>query len=350
MLKRPLVQALVAATVVNEEADFRLTNDGIPDIQTSHRVLFEFHRQHAAEVHVEIFSIQAFIDDWDCVKVQLAARLATGSISSVKVVGEARPVVKMPASLRARPKRKRNRKRKAAGAKPKAEPRRAASYPAESALQGAAAGSCSSDGAREVSQNSSSETDNDKAEVDLMEDTEVMVPPSAIVAAEEKVVAAHLASVEEHKARDMSAEEIRLQEMPPPARQSSYFSKKVGLVDASCAPTGRAVCLCCKKLIAKGTVRFSYFYSTVRPHGWIHAHCTVQHVITEEKKNSIGDAIKVVQGIAENCRANSGAASEASSSKSQPVVSEILSWVSKILPALQKHQEQQQADDVSGAA
>ena len=56
-------------------------------------------------------------------------------------------------------------------------------------------------------------------------------------------------------------------------RQGSFFARELGLSEVSLAVSGRSVCLHCKMLIPKDSVRFAWYYSTVRPHGWLHSYC-----------------------------------------------------------------------------
>ena len=135
--------------------------------------------------------------------------------------------------------------------------------------------------------------------------------------------------------REQTAEEIRLTEkmssMPPSQKGSSFFSRSIGLDEVSVAPTGRSICLCCRKPIPNGSVRCSYFYSESRPNGWLHAHCTTQYITLQTDSGVRDSAISRLQEIITNCESN-----HASSSKSKPVVVEIKSWANKILAALQR--------------
>lgn len=54
------------------------------------------------------------------------------------------------------------------------------------------------------------------------------------------------------------------------------FSSFVGLNDVAVAASGRSLCLHCKEYIKKGAIRFSWFYSRVKPYAWVHDYCLFQ--------------------------------------------------------------------------
>ena len=54
---------------------------------------------------------------------------------------------------------------------------------------------------------------------------------------------------------------------------SSFFSKSTGLEEVAVAVSGRAKCYHCKALIAKGSIRYSWFHSRYKPPVWLHSSC-----------------------------------------------------------------------------
>lgn len=55
----------------------------------------------------------------------------------------------------------------------------------------------------------------------------------------------------------------------------TFFSKEIGLDDVGLAVSARSVCHFCGNKIAKADVRFSFFYSCLRPSKWVHETCLV---------------------------------------------------------------------------
>lgn len=56
-------------------------------------------------------------------------------------------------------------------------------------------------------------------------------------------------------------------------RESSFFSKTIGLADAGIAISNRSNCYYCKGKIQQGAIRFSWHHSTKRPSVWVHNEC-----------------------------------------------------------------------------
>lgn len=77
---------------------------------------------------------------------------------------------------------------------------------------------------------------------------------------------------------DQAKEELSADLSQPAAsgkvfKEPSFFSKELGLASGSIAPTYRAKCYACKAAIAKGEVRFEWFWNKLKPNGWLHPHC-----------------------------------------------------------------------------
>ena len=84
---------------------------------------------------------------------------------------------------------------------------------------------------------------------------------------------------------------------------SSFFNKAFGLDAGALAATGRSICLFCKMRIPKGDVRFSWSYSTVRPHAWVHSHCVFQLAQQTDLQDS---TIKVLKDICSKASGSNG--------------------------------------------
>ena len=61
----------------------------------------------------------------------------------------------------------------------------------------------------------------------------------------------------------------------------TFFSKDLGVSDISHAASARSTCFFCGGRIQKGSVRFCWYHSTVKPSVWVHAMC-LQHLIARD--------------------------------------------------------------------
>lgn len=333
MLRRPLLQTLVEATVSDREVYFKLSGR-MPAIQTSHELFLELLRSGASEVVVEAWECEAFFatgsdsdEDNDSsssnfLKVNPSSQIAKFSVTPAAATQAVhRP--KLPASLRVR-------KPKVKKAKPTGA-RSSGHAVAKKVLME----ECASSGEGSAGAASADEAQNDPEHLGSNDESEVVVPISASVAREQENMKAVAQEIQESdQLRQETAEAIRLKEMPPRAAGGSYFTRTIGLQDGALATTGRAVCLACKKAIAQNSVRFSYAYSRTRPTGWVHAHCVTGYILANnDSSNELRNSSKaVLRDLIERCRVNQ---SQSSSSKSRPVVVEIRSWAEKILKALE---------------
>lgn len=354
MLKKPLVQTLVAAEVGDEHVWYAMSAEGIPATSISHELFLQFVRNQFGQsgssagsenvdvrVHVELWRCQAYVDNETRLKIQASERMGEFTITTTKQHTD-KVYVKLPASLR----RPRPRKKRKASSKQQEKDKRRAPLGVGLSVAGVADVDASGSDVDRLDRDKSERGDSSASSNELLEETEVVVPASAVVAAEEKSFASVAKEIDPLAAQppesqEVSSEAIRLQEMPAQPF-GTYFSRKLGLHEAGSAASGRAQCLCCKKLIPKGAVRFSYYYSTAKPYAWLHAHCTKQYVLENQRQGSLQNSITCLRGVIASCRANTGLSS---ASKSQPIVKEILSWSEKILVALQQQPQQQQQEE-----
>ena len=86
------------------------------------------------------------------------------------------------------------------------------------------------------------------------------------------------------------------------SRAGSYFVKSIGFDEGSTAPTGRSSCYHCNAKIGKGSVRFSYFWSTQRPSRYMHSSCAVKFVQADPETRK-QQAISAMQRIAQSATA-----------------------------------------------
>ncbi len=82
------------------------------------------------------------------------------------------------------------------------------------------------------------------------------------------------------------------------ATGSSYFAKNIGFTEASLATSNRSMCYHCNDRIAKGTIRFTYFWNTLRPSRYVHDKCVIPFVtadIPARKEQAVDDFRRLSQ-------------------------------------------------------
>eukprot|EP00435_Cladocopium_sp_Y103_P032496 s25_g8.t1 len=278
MLKKPCMQILVEAAVIEEAAngisEIQLcSGTGIPNFRYPHEIFLGFCKGHLSStlpdltVKVEAWTCNAFFGEQRQVKIRSGMLISTFEVTVRKPVSRKPINVRMPFGLSI-PKDKQVRKKqkvKKRIAKQKKGPQSKFPMPGFGAAE-----FCD----MEPGSGSDSLSEESGGEVEVEQEVEHVVPASSTVAQEELQLASLRREMEAADSiRDQAAERIQAGKIP----QSSFFSKEIGLDSGSIAVTGRAVCLTCKKPITKGSVRFSWYYSKVRPHGWIHSFCLLQH-------------------------------------------------------------------------
>ena len=318
VLKKPLLQTLVQATVGNEEAGCMLTN-GCPVVFIAHQIFLQGLRSGVQDGDAE-FEIQA----WKCqpwlesgrLKVNPVDLFASTTLTTTRQAGQPKAKSKPATFLHAIcPK-----KSKARPPKVKATTR----TPKGPASQKAVEHATLAQGASNSSTSSESELE---GECPDGAETEEVLPASRTISRQQRTMPSVAEEVEiSDSIREMKAESIRTNQLQP---RTSFFNKERGLHEGAIAVSSRAICLGCKKVIEKGTVRFSWFHSCVRPNGWIHAHCTMQYIRSaqhELRETSIKNLKEIL----------TRASSSASGSRKTPNDAEIQSWARNILETLQK--------------
>lgn len=94
--------------------------------------------------------------------------------------------------------------------------------------------------------------------------------------------------------RENKAETVRQNLASAPWREKTFFSSEIGLYEGGFATTARSICLQCKQKIAKDTVRFSWYHSTVRPPAWVHSHCVYQLAQDTQLQKRAIDRLKII--------------------------------------------------------
>ena len=320
LLKKPLVQTLVLGVVTDNEARYDLSS-GAPAVLTAHQLFLTCLREGGLDVKVdfEAWRCDAFLADGCFLKSNPCEKVCSFSVSSEPLPAVKKPKFEAPFGWTEKKRPRKPRQKRAA--KPKASRK-----PRPVRIRGDYVPSSGSE-VDAASRSSHSESNSE----DVNEESERVVPVSASAAEEVQAAAAEIEEADVQRAE--TAEAIRLNEMPGPS--SSFFSKELGMKDVVLALSGRSACLCCKQFIAKGTVRYSWYYSKVRPHGWLHAGCVLQYVDKQKIKQLPENTLRCLRDIQRRC-AVTGSNSASSTSKSQPVVSEISEWTSKLVDALEK--------------
>ena len=278
MLKKPCVQILVEAAVIEEAAhgicEIQLcSGTGIPKFRYSHEIFKEFCKGHLSStlpdltVTVEAWTCEAFFGEQRQVKIRSGTLISKFEVTVRKPVAKKPINVKMPFGLSIPKGKKVRKERKVKNSVAKQKKVQQSNVPIPGI--GAAAESCEA----EPGSGSDTLSEDSGAEVEVEQEAEHVVPASSTVAQEECQLAELRREMEAADSiRDKAAERIQAGKIP----QNSFFSKELGLDGGGIAVTGRAVCLACKKPIVKGSVRFSWYYSKVRPHGWLHSFCLLQ--------------------------------------------------------------------------
>lgn len=174
-----------------------------------------------------------------------------------------------------------------------------------------------------------SDLDQDE-EIDPEKESERMAPVSEICRSEQKQIKQLAEEIEtaDHMKQSV-AESLR---SGAATSGSSFFSRELGLHEGGIAASARSVCLHCKSNIPKGSVRFSWYYSKARPHGWVHGYCLYQHA----KQNELMGSTKTK--LSEILRATAPRAAAAGSSKDKAAVttanSEVFAIATKVFESL----------------
>lgn len=309
-LKKPMCQIFVEAVLDHDHVCLKRPGDALPQFQSSHELFLHMLREHSIPsssmliVEVAVWICKAFLETSPqyMLKANPVVERCTFNITSEQKTKRVYVNHKLPFGMETLVRdRKKRVKAKAAQHKPIKKDigkRRGQAGKAKSVRNIIMAKQSSDqdvvgDGqlARDQADNEhdsgesgeeaaqSSNAENGVSDI-VEQEEEAAVPMSSTVAAEEKQLAPLAAEVE---AADAHRQKVAATVQP----SSSYFSREIGLLDADMAKTGRAVCIHCKVKIAKDTVRFSWYYSKVRPSAWCHSHCLFELTRATGLKNQV---------------------------------------------------------------
>lgn len=283
VLKKPSVHMLAEASITDEnqvnEVQLALAL-GAPKVLTSQQLFSQFCRDASSSadqviVKVEVWQCKAFLHGRDQLKSNIDKQVAAFSLTQ-SGFRRAKPVVKLPFGLTDRkPRKKTTRTRTVIKVQAKTKTARKTAKGKgdfENVVRHLVGSS--DEGANSESSESSEEED---IEIEANDESEVVAPASSTIAKEEKSFPELKAEVEQLDQLRAEAAAALKQNSAKAAATSSYFSREIGLSEGAIAVSARSVCLSCKKQIPKGTVRFSWYHSVVRPPAWIHHFCLVTH-------------------------------------------------------------------------
>lgn len=306
--EKPKLQTLLHITFEANYDILFVKQQGGPKVSTSHQLFQQFVEQHHGcrlPAAVKGQSVDVNVDVWqydlkwvdNCSLIACASALSEQFvITSSKVSIKRGPKVELPFGLKL-PRRKRSSKKGAAAVK---------------RLKGATGGPTASHGHQCEGESSSDASsagssldkggaDNaDAGNIENLHDESQPIEPISETMLDEANKANALCH--EVATTDKQREELA-EQCHTGAKASSYFSKTFGLDAGSIAVSGRSMCLFCKLRIPKGDVRFSWYYSTVRPNAWVHSHCLFQLAQQTGLQDS---TIKVLRGICSQSSGSSG--------------------------------------------
>ena len=317
VMKKPLVHMLVEATVADShvtEAAIKLYN-GAPRVLTSHELFLQLLQDRLGSVNPEQFRVtlqvwecQAFLHEGHTLKSNPEIHVGdfefTSATTAPKNTSNKKAVIKLPFGLNV-PKKPRK-TRKTVAKKKMQKGNEAKSAPQKKRMH-------------EKMQDSSNESgdtlsSDSELEIDPNEESEKAAPMSETVESEIKQIPNLAKEIETmDQLREAAAAAIKTNSGGSRAA-GSYFSKEIGISEGGLAASARSLCLHCKKPISKGSVRFSWYYSQVRPPGWVHGYCLSSHV----KENKLVEETKVKLGAIIEKNKAFGQASSSSSSRGNP--------------------------------
>ena len=275
ILRRPLLQTVVLADVLNDRISFQKDGNGQPQFDTSCHLFATF--LHATskdlkELNFEHWVYTPRLEDGQRLVVCADQMKSQFVIGLTKHKAQSKPSIKLPFGLSNRnPKKKRHATAQSGKSGPKPKHRR---------IDKTASGSGSGD-----SRSSDSEDPVPKGSV---ANTEQVVEPITAIVAQSEVDARTL----EKEVEDSDQVKAILAEEVPQTRGGSFFSKVLGVGTGAIAPTGRSKCRHCSKFIMKDEIRFEWFWNKLRPPSWVHAHCLM----------SLADASQLRQETLESLR------------------------------------------------
>lgn len=333
VLERPSVHTLMAVAFESGEVQLQVENGGVFVIKSDRQLLLEFLELGGStvKIDVEVWRLQAFLSDTHRFYALPEERVCSFQLSSDMQPEPTRArAAALPFGLQV-PQRKRKPQRKIVKANAKVARPAAKRVRRKADVIDLESESDKGDMDRQSVGGSSSDSAGPDNEIDVNRESERMAPVSATAHAQEQELAGLANEVHQMDTlREEVAQTIRTNKPVGAGGGKTFFAKELGLDDGSLAVSARAVCLCCKLPIPKGSVRFSWHNSTIRPPGWLHASCVIAY--TEQT----GLRAMTLQRLSE---ISQRAARSSSSSSSAPVNSDVSTMAAQLLTAMQQGQE-----------
>ena len=332
VVKRPSLHMLMKVSLSENEARFELVH-GAPVVLSEREVFLQLLQLAPGRVPddltVEVWHCQAFLREGSRLYAVPDQKLCVFNLNQKLQPKPKRAAVKLPFGLQ--PEKKQRQRRPKCKPSAKAGVRQKGKFDSLPPSKRRGMSSMSLDLERPSDEEvpGSSESDED-ANLDPNQESEQIVVSDTVRAEERNIPELEREIEEADQLRAETAAAIRLNRPAPGGRQSSFFSKEEGLAFGAIAVSGRSVCLCCKLPIAKGSVRFAWYHSLYRPHGWIHSTCAYDFV------KATGLKEVAVRRLLEIAHSGSGSSSShaRSSNEQATVPAEVVNVATQLLAVL----------------
>ncbi len=291
--KRPTAHILLHAHIDNGGmCAFSANESGHLEISTSHAMfhkILSHARAAVKEMRVEVWSyVVIHGQEAPFIRVESVDLLKSFTVNLDTKHVKRKPHFKLPFGFKIRKKKKQQHR-------PKPKPR----AKARAELKTSKSADVATDSDREHLASSSSSDSrtgllnaaNGQSEPSSIDGVESEIRPVSELAKQEEATADLL--IAEHEACKSAASTAATAVLAY-EQKSSFFAKEVGLHEAAIAVSGRSVCYFCKEKIPKGSVRFSYHHSRLRPSNWVHATCLVGLARKEKCEQQVSERLRVL--------------------------------------------------------
>ncbi|CAK9064265.1 unnamed protein product [Durusdinium trenchii] len=287
--KKPILQTLMHVTFqANSDILFELV-DGVPQVSTSHHLFRKFVGDATPNVMIDV-QVWSYHMKWIDNRLLIASAdelrdtFTLTSKPEVKKTTAPPQLLSLLKAARKRESRKNTKGKTRKTVKKVAQKSKASSTTMpQKKIQG--------------SDSSGSESDSDSDSCgDQGDDIDLNAEANPIEAISDTVLSEQVAAKELEKeiAAADEAKEAAITQCQKGVPASSFFAKELGVLDVAFAASGRSTCLQCKLSINKNAVRFSWYHSRVRPHGWVHAECLFQIAVNTGLKEETRVKVKSI--------------------------------------------------------
>ena len=318
-VKKPCLQTLIIASVEDTRASFQLDDASRLQVRTSceifSQMLTEASKSRVAsqakvfELTFEIWRCEPFVDQADCLQVRTEDIQISFKINCNAQTKKSEPpkTSNLPFGMKLqRPQRKRKKSQR---------PQKQPSVPAglqsgEVATTSDQPGSLSHTGAAQLGGSgsdaddsaSSDSEDSEPSDLDAnadaqnIDETEPVEPVSETMLAEVLAANAVVDDIASASSSRAQVESI----VSTMSAQGSFFSRELGLgAENGLAASGRSKCHVCHALIAKGDVRFQWWWNTKKPNAWLHPYCVISAADNYNLRSSTVSKLEIVARDAE---------------------------------------------------